>query len=245
MSTDPRRQGLAGAGRWLVAAGAGVLVVVVLLGVIGAVAGPVLPAPTVAAPTPGPASMVPSRPAERVLVDPLTHRLEVEPYLVGDLPGKPYVFESPTWMKGIFAEATIGGVTGDKDWQDTQTLPAAIIVADVEPKAVVVGDLAVTGRGMVFELGTRLYKALGDLKVSELASDPATTVGDLPAQWAHGVVSGTRPDGTTERAELRLLLVALPNERHFAYVEVRPALPAAQQYFAAMDAAAASLRRAS
>lgn len=244
MDASPR-QFLAGPRRWLLAAGVGIAAVVIALGVTGAVLGPVLPAATVAAPTPGPASTVPSRPADRVVVDPLTQRLDVPPYLVGQIPGKPFVFEQPTWMKGMFAEATIGGVTGDPDWKNTQTLPAAIIVADVEPKAVVVGNLDATGRGIVAELGTRLYKGLTGLQVSDVAADPATTIGDFPAQWAHGVVSGTRADGSTERAELRLLLVALPNHRHFAYVEIRPEAPVAQQYFAALDAAAASLRPAS
>lgn len=244
MDAEPRRQRRAGVRRVLVAVGVLVLAGVVALSVTGAVLGPVLPAATVAAPTPGPASIVPSAPAQRVVVDPLTHRLEVSPYLVGLLPGNPYRFEEPTWMKGVFTEATIGGVTGNPGWKFTQTLPPAIIVADVEPKAVAVGDLDATGRGLVDELGTRLYTSLTGLQVSDVTADPAFTIGALPAQWARGVVSGTRADGSAERAEIRLLLVALPNARHFAYVEIRPQQAHARPYFAAMDAAAASLRPA-
>ena len=234
-------RGLGNAGRALVSAAAVAVVVTVTLAVVGAVRGPVLPAPTVAAPTPGPASIMPSAPAQRVSVDPLSRRLSVEPYLTGQLPGKPFAFDRPTYTKGLFTEATIGGVTSDPAWKPDANLPVAVIVADLEPKAVVVGDLDATGRGVLAELGRRFYKGLSGLEVADVRSDPPTTIGTYPARWAHATVTGTLSTGAAEKTDLALLLVALPNGRHFGYIEVRPDRPQSREHFPALDRAAASI----
>ncbi len=238
--TDGGR-GLGNAGRALLALAGLAVVVTLVLAAIGAVRGPVLPAPTVAAPPVGPASMLPSPPRHRVSVDPLTRRLTVEPYLAGQLPGKPFVFGEPTSSRGLFTEATVGGVTSDPAWRSGVNLPVTIIVADLEPRTVVVGDLDATGRGVLAELAGRLYKTLPGLQVSDVRSDPQTVIGDHPARWAHATVTGTLASGAAERAELSLLVVALPSGRHFGYVEVRPDHASARQHLAALDRAAASI----
>ncbi|MFT4296018.1 MAG: hypothetical protein QM582_11470 [Micropruina sp.] len=229
------------AGRVLAWAAAAVLAITVALGVLGAVRGPVLPAPTVAAPTPGPASILPSRPARWVDVDSLTRRLTVAPYLSGQLPGKPFTFAQPTSTTGLFTEVTLGAVADDPGWRQNKNLPVGVLVADLEPKTVVAGDLDATGRGVLAEFGRRVYNALSDLQVADLRSDPETAIGSFPARWSHATVTGGLGDGTVERAELSMLLVALPNGRHFALVEIRPNHPGASQHFAAMDRAAASI----
>ncbi|HMQ36392.1 MAG TPA: hypothetical protein PKE46_01490 [Micropruina sp.] len=238
--TDGGR-GLGNAARALVSVAAVAVVVTIALAVIGAVRGPVLPAPTVAAQTPGPASTVPSAPVQRVSVDPLSRRLSVEPYLSGQLPGKPFAFDRPTYTKGLFTEATIGGVTSDPDWKPDENLPVAVIVADLEPKTVVAGDLDATGRGVLAELGRRFYKGLSGLAVRDVRSDPPTTIGTYPAQWARATVTGTLSTGAAEKAELSLLVVALPNGRHFVYIEIRPDRPQSWEHFPALDRAAASI----
>lgn len=239
-STDDPR-GLGNAGRVLVAAGVVAVVVSVALAAIGAVRGPVLPVPTVAAPPVGPASIAPSRPLYRVSVDPLSRRLTVDRYLTGQLPGKPFVLAEPTSSKGLFTEATLGGLATDSAWKANVNMPLSVIVADLEPKTVVAGDLDATGRGVVAELAARLYRSLTDLRVRDVRSDPETAIGRYPARWSHATVTGALASGAAERAELSLLLVALPNGRHFAFVEVRPDHPDAAQHVAALDRAAASI----
>ena len=123
------------AGRWAALAAAVVVVIAIGLGVVGARLGPPLPAPTVAAPSVGPASTVPSPPLRRVIVDPLTHRLQVEQYLVGELPGKPFSWSDPTSTKGMFTEAVIGGVESDPGYRAGENLPPSIVLADMEPAA--------------------------------------------------------------------------------------------------------------
>lgn len=217
-----------------------VVLVTLALGVLGAARGPVLPAPTVPAPTPGPASTMPRQPAQRVSVDPLSRRLSVEPYLSGQLPGKPFVVAPATFTKGLFAEVTLCGVSDDRGWTPDKNLPISVLVADLEPKTVVVGDLDATGRGVLAEFGRRLYRALSDLRVADVRSDPETAIGQYPARWARATVTGGLA-GAVERVELSMLLVALPNGRHFAYIEVRPNHPGAAGHFPAMDRAAASI----
>lgn len=239
---DPSRNPLlARAGRGLAVAEGAVLVATVALGLVGATLGPPLPAPTVAQPTPGPASMLPSRPARRVTVDPLTHKLAVESYLVGQLPGSPFVWGERTSTTGMFSEAVFGGVTSDPNWKAQQNLPACIVVADVEPAAVIDGDLAGTARGLLAEFARRIYSGLGDLAVTDVRSDDQTTIGTNPAQWAHASVTGTLTAGGRERSEVSLLLVGLPNGRHFAFIAVRPDRPSAAPYLAAIDAAGRSI----
>lgn len=239
-STDGGR-GLGTAGRALLTVAVVAVVVTVTLAVIGAVRGPVLPAPTVAAPPLGPASIMPSPPVHRVSVDPLSRRLIVEPYLTGQLPGKPFVFGEPTYTKGLFTEATLGAVTTDPGWKVDVNLPVAVIVADLEPRTVIAGDLDATGRGVLAEAAGRLYRSLGGLQVGDVRSDPETTIGPYPARWAQATVTGTLASGVAERVELSLLLVSLPNGRTFAFLEVRPDHPDARPHFAALDRAAASI----
>ena len=239
-STDGGR-GLGAAGRALLTVGVVAVVVTVTLAVIGAVRGPVLPAPTVAAPPLGPASIMPSQPVHRFSVDPLSRRLIVEPYLTGQLPGKPFVFGEPTSTRGLFAEATLGAVTTDPGWQVDVNLPVTVIVADLEPRTIIAGDLDATGRGVLAEVAARFYRSLTGLRVSDVRSDPETVIGPHPARWAHATVTGTLATGVAERAELSLLLVALPNGRNFAFLEVRPDHPGARQHVAALDRAAASI----
>ena len=232
------------AGRWAALAAAVVVVIAIGLGVVGARLGPPLPAPTVAAPSVGPASTVPSPPLRRVIVDPLTHRLQVEQYLVGELPGKPFSWSDPTSTKGMFTEAVIGGVESDPGYRAGENLPPSIVVADLEPAAVIEGDLAGTARGVAAEFAQRIFRTLGDLAVSDIRSDDPTTIGDYPAQWAHANLTGTLTGGVQERIGLSVLLVTLPNGRHYAFMEVKPDRPNATPYFAAIDEAAASLRAA-
>lgn len=239
-STDGGR-GLGNAGRVLLSLAVLTVAATVALAVIGAVRGPVLPAPTVAAPSVGPASIAPSPPLHRVSVDPSSRRLTVEPYLSGQLPGKPFDFAAPTFTKGLFAEAILGGVTSDPGWKANVNLPVAVIVADLEPKTIIAGDLDATGRGVLAEAAGRLYRSLGDLQVRDVRSDPQTAIGAHPARWAHATVNGTLASGIAERVDLRMLLVALPNGRNFAFIEVRPDHANARQYLAALDRAAASI----
>ncbi|MFT3971589.1 MAG: hypothetical protein QM695_15260 [Micropruina sp.] len=217
------------------------LAATVMLGVVGAVRGPVLPAPTVPAPTVGPASFLPSPPAQRVSVDPVSRRLTVEPYLTGQLPGKPFTVGEPTYTRGLFAEATLVAWADDPGWVRDKTMPVSLIVADLEPKTVVVGDLDATGRGVLAEVAARLYRTLTDLQVSDVRNDPETTIGPYPARWSHAHVTGTLPHGGTEQVDLSMLLVALPNRRHFALIELRPDHPGAAALFPALDRAAASV----
>ncbi len=237
-----RRTHLARAGRWLALAGLAALVVTIGLGVVGATLGPPLPSPTVAAPTPGPASILPSPPAHRVVVDPRNQKLTVEPYLVGQLPGAPFEWDQPTSTKGLFDEAVIGGVTTDAAWKSGENLPPAIVVADLDPATVIDGDLPATARGVIAEFGRRVYQKLIGLKVTDIKSDDPSSIGDHPAQWAHATVTGTMPSGGDEKVALSVLLVSLPNGRCFGYIEIRPDHPSATQHFAAMDAAAASIK---
>lgn len=227
--------------RVLIAVAATAMVATVALGVVGAVRGPVLPAPTAPAPSVGPASILPSAPAQRVSVDPLSRRLAVEPYLTGQLPGKPFSVADPTSTRGLFTEATVVGWVDDPGWQQNRNMPVSVIVADLEPKTVVVGDLDATGRGVLAEVAARLYRTLGDLRVSDVRSDPETAIGPHPARWAHAGVTGTLPGGLAERVELSMLLVALPNGRHFALIELRPDHPGADAQLPALDRAAASV----
>lgn len=244
MDEAPRTPILARAGRWLALAGVAALVITIGFGVVGATLGPPLPAPTVAGPTPGPASILPSAPLHRVVVDPLNQKLTVDPYLVGQMPGTPFAWNQPTSTKGLFDEGTIGGVTTDPAWKSGENLPAAIVVADLEPATVIDGDLAGTARGVVAEFGRRLYKPLIGLAVTDVRSDDPSSIGEYPAQWAHATVTGTLPSGGAEHVALSVLLVALPNGRVFGYIEIRPDHPSSAQYFAAMDAAAASIQPA-
>ncbi len=240
----PRTRQLARAGRWLALAAFAALVIAIGLGVVGATLGPPLPAPTVAGPTPGPASMVPSRPLHRVVVDPLNEKLSVEPYLGGQLPGRPFSWDQPTATKGLFEEAVIGGVTTDPAWKSGENLPSAIVVADLELATVIDGDLPGTARGVIAEFGRRVYQPLVGLAVTEVRSDQPSSIGDYPAQWAHATVTGTLPSGGAEKVALSILLVALPNGRTFGYIEIQPDHPSAAQYVAVMDAAAASIQPA-
>ena len=77
--------------------------------------------------------------------------------------------------------------------------------------------------------------------VSDVRSDPETAIGDYPARWSHAHVTGSLPDGGTEQVDLSMLLVALPNGRHFALIELRPDHPGAAVLFPALDRAAASV----
>jgi len=242
---DPARNPLSThVGRGLAIAGAAVVVLSLGLGLVGATLGPPLPAPTVGQPTPGPASMLPSAPAHRVIVDPLTHKLSVDSYLVGQLPGSPFEWGEPTSTRGLFTEAILGGVTGDPNWKAQQNLPAAIAVADLEPATVIDGDLPGTARGVLAEFARRIYSGLGDLAVTDVRSDSPTTIGANPAQWAHASVTGTLTAGAEERSEVSLLLVGLPNGRHFVFIEVKPDRPSAAPHLAAIDAAARSITAA-
>lgn len=227
--------------RALVTVAVTALVVTVALAVVGAVRGTVLPAPTVPAPTVGPASILPSQPVHRVSVDPLSRTLTVEPYLSGQMPGKPFGVADPTSTTGLFTEATLIAWATDPGWKQNQNLPVGLIVADLEPRTVVVGDLDATGRGVLAEVGARVYRSLTDLRVSDVRSDPETAIGPYPARWAHATVTGTLSDGAAERVELSMLVVALPNGRHFALVELRPDHPGAAAQFPALDRAAASV----
>ena len=117
--------------------------------------------------------------------------------------------------------------------------------AQTDARAVVIeGDLAGTARGVAAEFAQRIFRTLGDLAVSDIRSDDPTTIGDYPAQWAHANLTGTLTGGVQERIGLSVLLVTLPNGRHFAFIEVKPDRPNATPYFAAIDEAAASLRAA-
>lgn len=97
---------------------------------------------------------------------------------------------------------------------------------------------------MAAEFAQRIFRTLGDLAVSDIRSDDPTTIGDYPAQWAHANLTGNLTGGVQERIGLSVLLVTLPNGRHFAFMEVKPDRPNATPYFAAIDEAAASLRAA-
>ena len=240
---DPARNPLlARVGGGLAVAGAAVLVSTLALGLVGATLGPPLPAPTVAQPTPGPASIVPSAPAHRVIVDPSTHTFSVGSYLVGQLPGSPFVWGEPTSTRGMFTEVVLGGVTGDPNWRPDQNLPATIAVADLEPAAGISGDLPGTARGVLAEFAGRIYSGLGDLAVTEVGSEDPIMIGPHPAQWARATVTGSLTGGGTEKAALSLLLVGLPNGRHFVFIAVLPDGTAAAHHLTAIDAAAGSIR---
>jgi len=220
------------------------LVAIVALGVIGGRLGPPLPAATVPAPTPGPASMLPSPPTNAVVVDEATRELTVAPYLTGRMPGRPFAFDAPTTVKGMVGEVVFGGVTSDPDWNQNEDLPATIVLGQLEPAAVIEGDLPGTARGVVAEFSRRSYHTLEDLSVHDVRSDDPSTIGAYPAQYAHAEVTGKLSSGVTERVSVSLLLVSLPNARTFAFVGVKPDRPTATPHFAAIDAAAASIRPA-
>ena len=102
--------------------------------------------------------------------------------------------------------------------------------------------LAVLGGSMGLH---RFYlRGLGDLAVTDVRSDSPTTIGANPAQWAHASVTGTLTAGAEERSEVSLLLVGLPNGRHFVFIEVKPDRPSAAPHLAAIDAAARSITAA-
>ncbi|MBK8447136.1 MAG: hypothetical protein IPL41_10780 [Micropruina sp.] len=243
---EPTRSWLpARAGRWALAAGAALLLLTVGLGVIGGRLGPPLPAATIAAPTPGPASVLPSPPVAAVVVDTLTRELTVEPYLSGRMPPRPFAFDAPTSVKGLFSDVVFGGVTSDPDWDQDENLPATIVVGELEPAAVIEGDLGGTARGVVAEFSRRSFSTLDGLVVAGVRSDDPFAIGSYPAQWAHAEVTGRLTSGATERVAISLLLVSLPNARTFAFVGVKPDRPTATPHFAAIDAAAASIVPAS
>lgn len=243
---EPTRSTLpARAGRWAWWAALALLVVSMGLGVIGGRLGPPLPAATVAAPTPGPASVMPSAPLTPVVVDTLTHELTVEPYLTGRMPPRPFAFDAATSVKGMFSDVVFGGVKSDPDWKQDENLPATIVVGLLEPAAVIEGDLPGTARGVVAEFSRRSFSTLDGLVVAGVRSDDPSAVGANPAQWAHAEVTGKLNSGATERVAISLLLVSLPNARTFAFVAVKPDRPTATPHFAAIDAAASSIVAAS
>ena len=141
-------------------------------------------------------------------------------------------------------EVVFGGVTSDPDWNQNEDLPATIVLGQLEPAAVIEGDLPGTARGVVAEFSRRSYHTLEDLSVHDVRSDDPSTIGAYPAQYAHAEVTGKLSSGVTERVSVSLLLVSLPNARTFAFVGVKPDRPTATPHFAAIDVAAASIRPA-
>lgn len=234
---------LARAGRWAALVGIAALVIAVGFGVIGATLGPPLPAATVAAVTPGPPSLKPSQPRFRVLVDSLNQKLTVESYLTGQMPGKPFIWEASSSVVGLFDEVISGGVVSDPGYVKG-TVPATIFVGIMESAAVIEGDLPGTARGVTDEMARRGWSGLVGLQVNDLRTDAPSTIGTMPAQWGRAMVTGTRSDGGAEKADLGVLLVELPNDRHFVMVTVKPDRPSAAAYLPAIDAAVASLRPA-
>lgn len=217
------------------------LLVVVGFAAVGAAYGPVLPAATIAAPEPGPASTRPAVPGRRVVIDPATKQLVVGDWLTGTMPAAPFGYGDPTSTNGLFAEATLGAVTDDAGWVRDENMPVALIAAAMEPRAVVVHDLGESGRGVVAELGRRLFRSLRDLTVTDIRSNDPFTIGDHRAQWSHARVSGLLSDGRADSTDVSLLLVALPDGRCFGFVQVRPDRDDARQHFEALDEAANSI----